>query len=135
MGGYILRRLLMLIPTVFLISVLTFIIIELPPGDFLTTYIMTLESSGQLVDEATIEALEIQYGLDQPVHVRYLKWVTGLLRGQFGQSLQWQRPVQELIGERLALTFVISLASLLFIWAVAFPIGVYSAIRRYSPGD
>jgi peptide/nickel transport system permease protein len=135
MGGYILRRLIMLIPTVFLVSVLTFIIIELPPGDFLTSYIMRLESSGQLVDEAAIEALEIQYGLNDPLHVRYLKWAGGLLQGQFGQSLQWQLPVRDLIGERLALTFVISLSSLLFIWAVAFPIGVYSAIRRYSPGD
>jgi peptide/nickel transport system permease protein len=132
---YILRRLLLLIPTLFLISVLTFTIIELPPGDFLTTYISTLESTGLVVDDATVLALRNQYGLDQPVYIQYVKWVSNMARGQFGQSLQWQRPVKDLIGERLALTFAISLSSLLFIWAVAFPIGIYSAIRRYSPGD
>lgn len=135
MLGFIGRRLLMLIPMTFLISIITFIIIQLPPGDYLSTYIVTLESSGQLVDEATIEALKIQYGLDDPLYVQYFKWMGNVLRGNFGQSLQWQAPVKDLIAERLALTLAISLASLLLIWVVAFPVGIYSAIRRYSIGD
>jgi peptide/nickel transport system permease protein len=118
-----------------LISLITFIIIQLPPGDYLSTYIITLEASGQIVDEASVEALKIQYGLDDPIYVQYLKWVGNIVRGNFGQSLQWQAPVKDLIGERLALTVAISLASLLLIWVVAFPVGIYSAIKRYSPGD
>lgn len=132
---YIGRRLLLLIPTVILISIISFIIIQLPPGDFLTSYIMTLESAGQLVDQALIDQLKAQYGLDQPIYIQYLKWVAGMFRGEFGQSLTWKTPVKELIWERVGLTFAISLASLLFIWAVAFPIGIYSAIKQYSIGD
>jgi peptide/nickel transport system permease protein len=111
------------------------VIIQLPPGDFLTSYIITLESQGQLVDQGLIDSLKQQYGLDQPVHIQYLKWMGGMLRGDFGQSLTWQLPVKDLIWERIGLTFTISLASLLFIWAVAFPIGIYSAVKQYSPGD
>ncbi|MGC8779636.1 MAG: ABC transporter permease [Anaerolineae bacterium] len=132
---YIGRRLLLLIPTVIMISIISFIIIQLPPGDFLTSYIMTLESAGQLVDQALIDQLKAQYGLDQPIYIQYLKWVAGMFRGEFGQSLTWKTPVKELIWERVGLTFAISLASLLFIWAVAFPVGIYSAIKQYSIGD
>jgi peptide/nickel transport system permease protein len=132
---YIARRILLLIPTVIAISMVTFLIIQLPPGDFLTTYIMTLESSGQLVDESTAAALREQYGLGQPIHVQYTKWMLGVLQGRFGQSLAWQQPVSDLIWERLVLTVVLSLSSILFIWAVAFPVGVYSAIRQYSAWD
>lgn len=132
---FILRRILLLIPTVILISIISFIIIQLPPGDFLTSYIMTLESQGQLVDEALVSSLKQQYGLDQPLHLQYLKWVGGMLRGNFGQSLTWQVPVKDLIWERIGLTFAISLVSLLFIWAVAFPVGIYSAVKQYSVGD
>jgi peptide/nickel transport system permease protein len=118
-----------------LISIIAFIIIQLPPGDYLSTYIITLEASGQIVDDAAVEALKIQYGLDDPLYIQYFKWVGNVARGNFGQSLQWQAPVKDLIGERLMLTLAISLASLLLIWVVAFPIGIYSAIRRYSVGD
>lgn len=135
MTQYILRRLLLLIPTVIAISIVTFVVIQLPPGDFLTAYIMTLESSGELVDQATVEALRQQYGLDQPIYIQYVKWVWRMFQGHFGQSLAWQLPVRDLIWERLTLTLVLSLSSILFIWAVAFPIGIYSAIRQYSPGD
>lgn len=124
---FIVRRLLLLIPTVLLISIISFAIIQLPPGDFLTSYIITLESQGQLVDEALVASLKEQYGLDQPIYVQYFKWVSGMLRGDFGQSLTWNQPVKDLIWERIGLTFAISLASLIFIWAVAFPIGIYSA--------
>lgn len=132
---FIIRRVLLLIPTVILISIISFIIIQLPPGDYLTSYIMTLESQGQLVDEALVASLKQQYGLDQPIHIQYLKWVGGMFRGDFGQSLTWQVPVKDLIWERIGLTFAISLASLLFIWAVAFPVGIYSAVKQYSAGD
>lgn len=132
---YIGRRLLLLIPTVVMISIISFVVIQLPPGDFLTSYIMTLESAGQLVDQALIDQLNAQYGLDQPIYVQYFKWVGGMFRGDFGQSLTWKTPVKELIWERIGLTFALSLASLLFIWVVAFPVGIYSAIRQYSIGD
>jgi peptide/nickel transport system permease protein len=132
---YIGRRLLLLIPTVILISIISFVVIQLPPGDFLTSYILTLESAGQLVDQALIDQLKAQYGLDQPTYVQYLKWVAGMFRGEFGQSLTWRTPVKELIWERIGLTFALSLASLLFIWVVAFPVGIYSAIKQYSIGD
>jgi len=124
-----------LIPTVILISIISFIIIQLPPGDFLTSYIITLESQGQLVDQALIDSLKQQYGLDQPMYIQYLKWVAGMLHGDFGQSLTWGLPVKDLIWERIGLTFAISFASLLFIWAVAFPVGIYSAVKQYSIGD
>lgn len=132
---FIVRRLLLLIPTVFAISVISFIAIQLPPGDFLTAYISVLESQGELVDEALIASLKQQYGLGEPMHVQYVKWVGGMLHGNFGQSLQWKMPVKDLIWERLALTVILSFASLMFIWAVAFPIGIYSAVKQYSPGD
>ncbi|NLG98407.1 MAG: ABC transporter permease [Chloroflexi bacterium] len=132
---FLIRRLLLLIPTVILISIISFIIIQLPPGDFLTSYIITLESQGQLVDQALIDSLKQQYGLDQPMYIQYLKWVAGMLHGDFGQSLTWGLPVKDLIWERIGLTFAISFASLLFIWAVAFPVGIYSAVKQYSIGD
>jgi peptide/nickel transport system permease protein len=130
------RRLLLLVPTIILISIISFILIQLPPGDFLTSYIMQLESGGQLVDQALIDSLKQQYGLDQPIYVQYVKWVSNIvLRGDFGQSFTWKEPVKDLIWERLGLTVLISLVSLLFIWVVAFPIGIYSAIKQYSVGD
>jgi peptide/nickel transport system permease protein len=135
-GRYIIQRLLLVIPTVIVISVISFIIIQLPPGDFLTSYIATLESGGQVVDAAQVEALRSQYGLGEPVYIQYFKWVAGIvLHGNFGHSFQWQRPVADLIGERMALTVALSLASLLLVWAISLPIGIYSAVRQYSLGD
>ncbi len=135
MGRYLIQRVLLAIPTIFAISIITFIIIQLPPGDFLTSYISTLESAGQVVDQAQIDALRAQYGLGDPVHIQYFKWITGVLRGDFGQSFQWQQPVASLIGERMGLTIALSLASLALIWAIALPVGIYSAVRQYSLGD
>lgn len=136
MGRYIIQRLLLVIPTVIVISIISFIVIQLPPGDFLSSYIATLEAGGQVVDEAQVAALRMQYGLGEPVYVQYFKWVGGIIfQGEFGQSFQWKRPVSELIGERMMLTVVLSLASLLLVWAISLPIGIYSAVRQYSPGD
>jgi peptide/nickel transport system permease protein len=135
MLGYIGRRLLMMIPTLIAISMVSFFIIQLPPGDFLTTYAAGLASSGEQIEEHVLESLRARYGLDQPVHIQYLKWVRNMFQGDFGYSWDWSRPVSELIGQRLALTFVLSLSTLLFIWIIAFPIGIYSAVRQYSIGD
>ncbi len=135
MGRYIIQRIVLTIPTIFAISIVSFIIIQLPPGDFLTAYITTLESGGQVVDQAQIDALRNQYGLGEPVHVQYLKWISRILIGDFGYSFQWQRPVSELIGERMLMTIILSVASLLLVWAISLPIGIYSAVKQYSPGD
>lgn len=132
MWPYIGRRLLYMIPTLIVISIISFVLIQLPPGDFLSSYIATLAASGDHVDAALEAALRKRYGLDQPLYVQYFKWISGMLRGDFGYSFEWNRPVSELIGERLALTMVVSVSSLLFAWVVALPIGVLSAVRQYS---
>jgi peptide/nickel transport system permease protein len=133
---YILRRVLYMIPTLFAISIVSFIIIQLPPGDYLTSLVATMASTGETVDRAQLVALEQRYGLGQPIYVQYWKWISGiLLRGDFGQSFEWNQPVSSLIWGRLALTFVLSLSTLLLTWFIAFPIGIYSAVRQYSVGD
>lgn len=135
MGTFIIKRLLLLIPTLIFISIVSFAIIQLPPGDYLTSYIQALEATGAIVDQATVDALVKRYGLDQPMYVQYFSWVFGMLRGDFGYSFEWNRPVSELIWNRLLLTLLISVTTLLFTWLVAFPFGVYSATHRYSFGD
>jgi len=112
-----------------------FIIIQLPPGDFLTSYVTTLRASGFTVDETTLDSLKRQYGLDLPVYRQYLKWIWNMLHGDFGRSFQWNQPVSKLIGERLPLTVAVSLFALIFTYAVAIPIGIYSATHQYSIGD
>ncbi|MCC6169248.1 MAG: ABC transporter permease [Caldilineaceae bacterium] len=133
---YILRRVLYMIPTLFVISIVSFVIIQLPPGDYLTSLVATMASTGETVDRAQLVALQERYGLGQPIYVQYWKWISGiLLRGDFGQSFEWNQPVSQLIWGRLWLTFFISLTALLFTWVVAFPVGIYSAVRQYSMGD
>jgi peptide/nickel transport system permease protein len=125
MLGYILRRVLFMIPTLFIISVISFIIIQLPPGDYLTTYAAQMSAEGDAIDRAALEALKERYGLGQPIYVQYYKWVSGIiLRGDWGQSMEWQKPVKELIWERIGLTMVLSGVALLVSWFVAIPIGV-----------
>jgi peptide/nickel transport system permease protein len=132
---YLVRRILVMIPTLFAISAITFIIIQLPPGDYLSTYIAELQSQGEAVDPAKIEFLRKQYGLDLPLYEQYFVWLWGVLRGDFGWSFEYNLPVRDVIGERLLLSFVLSFATVIFTWVVAFPIGIYSAVRRYSIGD
>jgi peptide/nickel transport system permease protein len=133
---FIIRRVLYMIPTLFAISIVSFIIIQLPPGDYLTSLVATMAATGETVDRAQLVALEQRYGLGQPIYVQYWKWISGiLLRGDFGQSFEWNQPVNTLIWGRLALTFVLSLSTLLLTWLIAFPIGIYSAVRQYSLGD
>ncbi len=133
MFAYILRRIFYMIPTLFVISLISFAIIQLPPGDYLTSYVAQLRAQGDQVDAAEMEVLRERYGLDQPVYVQYFKWISGIiLRGDWGQSFEWRKPVSELIWERIGLTMVISGAALLVSWFVAIPIGVYSATHQYS---
>ena len=132
---YIARRIVLMIPTLIIISMVVFVLIELPPGDYLTSYITELEMQGEDVDPALIASLKQRYGLEQPFHIRYLKWVSGIAVGDFGFSFQWNMPVGELIGQRLLYTLAIASITMLFTWAVSFPIGVYSATHRYKPGD
>lgn len=136
MLGYILRRVLMMIPTLFVISVISFFIIQLPPGDFLTSYAAQLRSQGDTIDQEALENLRERYGLGQPVYVQYYKWMSGIItRGDWGQSMEWQKPVEELIWERLTLTIVLSLVAILVSWFIAIPVGVYSATHQYSIPD
>ena len=135
MLAYLARRLIIACLTIVAISVLAFIIIQLPPGDYLTSYIAQLEAQGDMVSMDEVENLRKEYGLDRPLYQQYLIWTRNILRGDFGVSLEWNRPVSELIGERLLLTIVVALASLLLMWALAVPIGIYSAVRQRSVGD
>ena len=136
---YIARRIVIIIPILFLISLLSFFIIQLPPGDFLSTMLQAIAAEGETVtaaDEARIELLRARYGLDRPFIVQYLRWITGIiLRGDFGYSFQWNRAVSAIIWSRIGLTLVLSISSLIFTLVVAFPIGFYSAVKQYSIGD
>ncbi|MEL0099381.1 MAG: ABC transporter permease, partial [Opitutae bacterium] len=132
---YIAYRLMVMIPTLLAISVLVFIIIQLPPGDFLTTQIAELQAQGQEANTAKIEFLREQYGLNKPLWEQYFIWLIGMLQGDFGYSFEYDLPVTEVVGDRLFLSFILSFATILFTWAMAFPIGVYSAVNQYSVGD
>ncbi len=133
MLGFILRRIAIMIPTIIVVSIISFVIIQLPPGDFLTSYVASLRQQGEYMEEDAIQAMRDRYGFGQPLYIQYGKWVWGILsRGDWGQSMEWQRPVSELIWERLGLTVVLSLASLFVGWFIAIPLGVYSATHQYS---
>jgi peptide/nickel transport system permease protein len=133
MLNYIGYRVLQLIPLLIAISIIVFVIIQLPPGDFLTTYISNLQLSGNDISESAILNLKMQYGLDKPMYMQYLIWMNNMLfHGDLGRSFQWNLPVVDVIGSRLLLTVIISLISLVFVWVVAIPIGIYSATHQYS---
>ena len=135
MLSYLIQRILIMIPTLFAISIITFVIIQLPPGDYLSTYIAELQSQGENVDISKIEALRAQYGLDKSMIEQYWFWVIGLLQGDLGFSFEYQLPVSEIVGDRLLLTLILNFTTILFIWLVSFPIGIYSATHQYSWGD
>src|SRR6266850_3408735 len=132
---YIGRRVVLAVFTVWAISVLSFAIIQLPPGDYVTSYIAQMASTGSVVSEEEAQALRIQYGLGQPIYVQYAKWMQQVVVGNFGMSMEWKRPVTEVIASRLWMTVVISVAALILTWVLALPIGIYSAVRQYSIGD
>lgn len=125
----------MMIPTLLVISFIVFVIIQLPPGDYLETYIAELESQGESVAPEKIAFLRQEYGLDQPMLVQYWNWVSGFVMGDFGYSFEFDLPVREVIGDRIWLTVLISFVTILFTWLIAFPIGIYSATHQYSWGD
>ena len=129
---FIIRRLIIFIPMLFLMSVVAFAIIQAPPGDFLTDYIAQLQATGEVVDEGQIEALRDHYGLNQPLYVQYLKWVWGILQWDLGLSLEWGRPVVELVNDRLAMTILLGVTTILFTWTLAIPIGILSAVKKYT---
>ena len=135
MLNYIIRRIFYMIVVLLVLSVVSFFIIQLPPGDFLTAFIENMRAQGTVVSEEQILSLKEYYGLDQPMYLQYVKWLGNLLQGDLGQSFQWNQPVTELIKERLALTVTISLISLVLTYLIAIPIGIYSATHQYSLGD
>lgn len=132
---YILWRFAVMVPTLALISLLVFCIIELPPGDYFESYIAELRAVGEDADLAEIEMLRERYGFDQPFFYRYFDWVGGFFVGDFGYSFEYRLPVADVVGDRLWLTITLSILTILFTWALAFPIGMYSATHQYSWGD
>ena len=135
MVQYLVRRLVNMVITLLAISILTFVIIQLPPGDYVSTQIAQLQRMDVDINQELIDSLTRQYGLDKPLFVQYFLWITKFVQGDMGRSFVWNRPVNELVWERIGLTFVISLSSLAFSWIVAIPVGIYAAVRQYSPGD
>jgi peptide/nickel transport system permease protein len=133
--AFLVRRVLTMMWTLVAISVLVFVIIQLPPGDYLTTYIAELQAQGEGVDEEKVAFLREQYGLDRPLWEQYLVWATGLLRGDLGYSFEYNQPVSEVIGDRLFLTLLLNALTVAFVYVVSFPIGVYSATHQYSAAD
>jgi peptide/nickel transport system permease protein len=134
--NYITKRILQLIPLIIAISVIVFVIIQLPPGDYLTQYIRRLELSGTDIDKSSIINLQKQYGLDKPASVQYFMWIKNIiLHGDMGRSFQWNLPVTQVIGERIGMTMGISFLTLIFVWIIAIPIGIYSATHQYSIFD
>ncbi|NLD72878.1 MAG: ABC transporter permease [Chloroflexi bacterium] len=133
--SYAARRFSYMVLLLVLSSILSFIIINLPPGDFLTSYIMTLEAGSSESREELAAALRAQYGLDQPVYVQYTKWMGKVVRGDFGMSFEWNRPVKDLVAERIPMTLVVSISTLIVGYLIAIPVGIYSATHQYSLGD
>jgi peptide/nickel transport system permease protein len=135
MLAFLLRRMATMVLTMLVISMLVFAIIQLPEGDYLTTYIADLQAQGENVDPKKIEYLRKQYGLDKPVVLQYVYWVAGLVQGDFGYSFEFDKPVSTVVGDRLWLSMILNFATVIFIYIVAFPIGVYSATNKYTLGD
>ena len=135
MFRYIIWRILVMIPTLVLISMLIFTIIELPPGDYFESYVEQLKAMGEKADLQEIEDLRARYGFDQPEPIRYLNWVAGMMTGDFGYSFEYRMPVTDVVGDRVWLTILVSTLTIIITWVLAFPIGVYSATHQYSWGD
>lgn len=135
MLGYIIYRIAIAVPLLLVLSVVSFIIIQLPPGDYLTVYLNNLRLSGIQLNEDEVTRLKELYGLDKPLYMQYFIWITNFIRGNLGRSFQWNRPVNELLAERVPMTVIISVLTTIFVWIVAIPIGIYSALRQYSIFD
>lgn len=136
MLSYILMRIVRMVPQIFLISILAFVVIQLPPGDYLEQHLNRLRESGREIDEAEIRRWEEMYGLDKPMYVQYAKWIWNIVtKFDFGYTFQWNKPVKEVIMSRMWLTFLIALGSALFTWVIAIPIGIFVAVKQYSVFD
>ncbi|MGI0116482.1 ABC transporter permease [Zooshikella sp. RANM57] len=135
MWAYVIRRLILMIPTLVIISIVVFTIIQLPPGDYLESYIAELQSQGESVDKQKIAFLRQQYGLDKSMPEQYFTWITGFFQGDLGYSFEYNMPVTEVVGDRMYLTILVSTVTIIFTWIIAFPIGLYSATHQYSWGD
>ena len=135
MLNYIIRRVLYMIVMVILVAFTSFVIMELPPGDYLTQKIEQLRARGDRSAENRIEEYRIRYGLDKPFMVRFTTWAGNFMKGDFGESFEYEKPVRELLGERLLMTVVLAVATLIVTWAIGIPLGVYSATHQYSLGD
>lgn len=135
MLSYVLRRFAYMLIILWAVSIISFILIQLPPGDFLTSYVASVQQYGLGINEEEIAALRKRYNLDQPIYMQYLKWISLFLRGDMGQSLEWSMPVERIITKYLPFTLLLSLLSFALTYALAIPIGVYSAVRQYSIGD
>ena len=135
MIGYIGRRILLSMVTLWVLSMFSFAVIQLPPGDFVDAYIANQVFYGSVVSDAEAQSMRADYGLDRPIYVQYIRWMGKILRGDFGMSIQWRQPVIDVIADRLLLTVAVSGAAVLLTWALALPIGIYSAVKQYSLGD
>ena len=129
---FIIRRLATFIPMMFLMSIVAFALIQAPPGDFLSDYVVQLQNQGEFAEPGQLEGLKKQYGLGQPLYVQYAKWVWGVVRWDFGKSLEMRVSVNDLINERLGLTIILGLFTVVFTWTLAIPIGIISAVKQYS---
>lgn len=132
---YIVRRFFVAILTVFAASILSFTVMQLPPGDFVTSYVALMRAQGTVLTSEDEEAIRTQYGLDRPMYMQFFRWAQQMTKGNFGIAFEYNRPVREIIGDRLALTMVVSIAAVILIWALALPIGIYSAVHQYSLAD
>lgn len=132
---YLVRRLLIMIPTLLVTSAIIFTVINLPPSDYFSNYVAEIEAQGEKADMSRIEFMKKEYGFDKPPIERYFFWVAGMLHGDYGYSFEYQLPVRDVVGERLFLTILVSFGTILFTWLVAFPIGIYSATHQYSWAD
>jgi peptide/nickel transport system permease protein len=132
---YIVRRIAIMIPTLIVTSMLIFAVIALPPGNYFDTYVAEMQAQGEKADMSRVEFLKKEYGFDRPLYERYFKWITNFAKGDFGYSFEYQMPVRDVVGDRLYLTMLVSFCTILFTWAVAFPIGIYSATHQYTWAD
>ncbi len=136
MKQYLFKRFIYMVVIMLIMSFFSFIIVQLPPGDFIASYVANLEQQlGSAFDPAIIDSIRAQYGVDQPMMVQYFKWMSGMLSGDFGQSFEWKMPVAQLIWDRMPDTVLISVLTLVFTYIIAVPIGIYSARHQYTLGD
>lgn len=135
MFSFILRRLITMVPFLLLTSMTVFVLVQLPPGDYISNYAAQLAESDEKIDNAALANLRERFGLGEPIYIQYWKWMSGVLTGDFGYSFEWQQPVAPLIGERMLLTILLAVGTLLLTWGLALPIGIYSAVRKNSWGD